>query len=112
MPERWCGPSPRKPGPLFPDGLVGRQLRGPAGRESGCAPALLLPRSLALGSCLSSLQLLVYRPDSDRPPWEDEGARFLLLPPAPRAEAVARETGCPARHTCPGYAGARLSLAA
>lgn len=87
------GPLPGSPARCSPDGRVGRQLRGPAERESGCAPALLIPRS-------PGPRLPPHQPPvpslpgraAARPPWEDEGARLLLLPPAPRAETVARET--------------------
>ena len=95
MPERrWCRPSPRKPGPLFPGRAGEETAPRPGERKPGCAPALPLPRSPSLGSRLSGRQSRISRAGraAARPPWEDEGARFLLLPPAPRAEAVAKET--------------------
>lgn len=62
MPERrWCRPSPRKPGPLFPGRAGEKTAPRPGERKSGCAPALLLPRSPCLGSRLSGQQSRISR---------------------------------------------------
>lgn len=77
-----------------------RRLFRPAGGKGAVQPALAkrpARRSLLLGP---DPRLRPPQPPAqslpgratERPPWEDHGARFLLLPPAPRAEAVARET--------------------
>ena len=95
LPERrWCGPSPRKPGPLFP-GRAGEKTAPWPGRTR------IRLRARPLAPALPGPRLPPQQPPAPglpgraaaRPPWEDEGARLLLLlPPAPRAEAVARET--------------------
>jgi hypothetical protein len=81
----------REPDPLFPrldDGEFSSRPNAKRPARRPPAPALAGPRL-----CLQQLQApgLPGRAAA-RPPWEDQGARFLLLPPAPRAEAVARET--------------------
>lgn len=76
----------------------GSPVAPPNANPAARPPALLLPCSL--GPPLPPQQPpapgLPGRTAAG-PPWEDEGARFLLLPPAPRAEAVARETGLAVR---------------
>jgi hypothetical protein len=73
---------------------------GPAGGKGAVQPALAkrpARRSLLLGP---DPRLRPPQPPAqsfpgratEKPPWEVHGARFLLLPPAPRAEAVARAT--------------------
>lgn len=90
------GPLPGSSVRCPPAGLVERQLCGPAGSGSGCAPAL------------PDLSHPPQRPQAPNLPgsqaWPQPGHRgrteargFLLLPPAPRTEAVARETGLAVR---------------
>lgn len=73
---------------------------GPAGGKGAVQPALakrparrclLLGPDPRIGPPQPPAQSLPGRA-TERPPWEVHGARFLLLPPAPRAEAVARAT--------------------
>lgn len=88
---RRCGPAPRK---------AARRSLGPAGGKGAVQPALAkrpASRSLLLGPDPRPRPpqppaLSLPGRATEGPPWEDHGARFLLLPPAPRAEAVARET--------------------
>lgn len=90
------GPAPRKPGPLSP-GRDGGKVAVWSGQQRiglralSHAPALPGPSLPPEQPPASDLQGLV----TVTLPWEDGGARFLLLllPPAPRAETVARETG-------------------
>eukprot|EP00071_Canis_lupus_P031947 XP_022265504.1 uncharacterized protein LOC111092318 [Canis lupus familiaris] len=80
---------------------------GPGRRESGSAPARpaapelpssRAPRAPAPASAAAGTGPPGPGRAAAGPPWEDRGARFLLLlPPAPRAEAVARETGLAVR---------------
>lgn len=84
--------SPGSPPGVLSDRLVGRELSSrpsPGGLHAD--RSLLLGPDPRLRPPQPPAQNLPGRA-TERPPWEDHGARFLLLPPAPRAEAVARET--------------------
>ncbi|CAD7686886.1 unnamed protein product [Nyctereutes procyonoides] len=74
-----ANPAARPPAPPLPSSRAPERPGPPLPPQQPPAPGL--PGRAAAG-----------------PPWEDRGARFLLLlPPAPRAEAVARETGLAVR---------------
>lgn len=106
-PEKWrrvlrerrsFGLSPRKLGPLSPGRAGGKVAVWPRRqriRLRARSPAPALPDLSHPPRRPPALNLPGL--DAARPPWEDRGARFLLLPPAPRAEAVARETGLAGR---------------
>lgn len=98
------GPVPGSPARCSPDRLLRREPRGPADANPAARPpAPPLPSSRApRAPAPASAAAGTGPPGPGRaaagPPWEDRGARFLLLlPPAPRAEAVARETGLAVR---------------
>lgn len=95
-PERWCGPSPRNPGPLFPRRAGAELALKPRrtrirlrARPPTPAPGLPGPPLPPLWPPAPDLRARPLRGHRGR----NVGVRLLLLPPAPRAEAVARETG-------------------